>query len=79
MPKQIIIDYEEYLELDRMRKVIEDLKVEFEYGSQYAEDVVTKGVTVQIEMPESFRNLFSYQLYNCNVTKLIMNYKEENK
>ena len=74
--KLITIDYEEYLELEKCKKVIDDLKNNFKTTLQ-VDQGIDFTVTESIEMPESFRTMF-WELMNENkVSKLIMVNKRE--
>ena len=74
--KQILIDYEEYLELEKCKKVLDDLRTEMDFNEKIAEDPIQNGLTSHITMPKSFRDYFSYRYNNLPILKLVIQAKE---
>ena len=76
MSKQILIDYEEYLELEECKNVLTDLKREMDWYGKIQEDPLSSGFTFKIPMPKSFKRYFSDNLDTARILKLIIQAEE---
>lgn len=75
--KQILIDYQEYLELERYREIINDLEDECKWSLETLEDPITNTRTAKIDMPKSFKSHLSVMIDTYRLDKLILKNKEE--
>ena len=69
--KLITIDYEEYLELEKYKNVIEDLRDSFRTTKQVSEDIASQTSNVYANLPDSFMRMFNMELrvdYLNNIT-----------
>ena len=79
--KQILIDYEEYLELEKCKKVLDDLKTAIDFhGKVMAVDPIDPmsrdRFEAAIPMPDSFRRYFYDTKYNMPLLKVTIQAKE---
>ena len=57
MSKQILIDYDEYLKLEKFKKLVDDIREEVLYRPTYLHNRESNSVVLGLEMPDSFKNL----------------------
>lgn len=81
MSKQILIDYEEYLELEKCKGVLDDLKTAIDfYGKVLAIDpadpMSCENFEATVPMPDSFRRYFHDNKYNMPLLKVTIQAKE---
>lgn len=60
--KLITIDYEEYLELEKCKGVIEDLKDSFKNTMQVHGNIVSQTSSIHTNLPNSFCSMFREEL-----------------
>lgn len=60
--KLITIDYEEYLELEKCKGVIEDLRDSFKNTMQVKGDIASQTSSVYANLPASFLSMFRMEL-----------------
>lgn len=78
--KQILIDYEEYLELEECRQVLEDLKTEIDFNGKVAVDPLDPMSVYRykstIPMPDSFKRYFSNNYTKMPLLKITIQAEE---
>lgn len=67
MSKQILIDYDEYLCLEKCQKVLKDIIEENEHRSSYLHNPSDNSQILELNMPNSLKEVFAEDLKYRNI------------
>lgn len=70
MEKQILISYEEYLQLENCKKILEDIREEQKYRSTYCDNLLNMSQSLELKMPESLKKFFKEEFKYRNISAI---------
>lgn len=70
MEKQILISYEEYLQLENCKKILEDIREEQKYRSTYCDNPSNMSQSLELKMPESLKEFFKEEFEYRNISTI---------
>ena len=70
MEKQILISYEEYLQLEKCKKILEDIREEQKYRSTYCDNSSRMSQSLELKMPESLKDFFKEEFEYRNISAI---------
>ncbi len=70
MEKQILISYEEYLQLENCKKILEDIREEQKYRSAYCDNLSRMSQSLELKMPESLKEFFKEEFEHRNISAI---------
>lgn len=70
MEKQILINYEEYLQLESCKQILEDIREEQKYRSTYCDNPSNMSQSLELQMPESLKEFFKEEFEYRNISAI---------